>query len=525
MNSNPYQTDYSHTVIIGDIVYSSDLKTVISSKKDITSLNLIRGVRCIGKYAFAECKDLVIVKIPETILVIDDFAFCGCTAIKEVHLPYEMEYISLLAFTSFDNEEHGFFLNIPHIYLPKETYFKYLNLLPQYVFDYEYEDYGYSDDEFEQLSKNKNLENNMLTPDAFEFCRIVVKYLMALSGLRGSCPYEVIPDVSVSHSVQSSVIDELLDNNILINRRQLIHDGNIPLTSKFGGSIPNLIKDCVREWITWDSSNTPIDTCENIIEYALTMGIVPMVIWNNDEIEANSHKDFVKMIKEEYGEYPLASLKENRDKSFQDWIDRIESFDALSVFFSVSMNYKKRGYKTDPSLIFDILYTCMMVAFQFGYCYGVRIKRNYIGVIEGELFTEEEMKGGIKTDYFEKEEDNYLFAMRLISQMDNSQFDVLAKECYEADDYRKAYFIRSVPGNFLKYEQFHSIKECVGIRHFVNNNMYSYNKPHVTFPGAYEKARTTFMKEIDNDKYKHINWPDFSDLNGWGRITPEAIVY
>ena len=33
-------TDYSNNIVIGDIVYSSDLKTVISSKKDITTLNL-----------------------------------------------------------------------------------------------------------------------------------------------------------------------------------------------------------------------------------------------------------------------------------------------------------------------------------------------------------------------------------------------------------------------------------------------------------------------------------------------------
>jgi len=28
MNRNPYYTDYSNTIVVGDIVYSSDLKTV-----------------------------------------------------------------------------------------------------------------------------------------------------------------------------------------------------------------------------------------------------------------------------------------------------------------------------------------------------------------------------------------------------------------------------------------------------------------------------------------------------------------
>ena len=80
MNRNPYYTDYCNTIVVGDIVYSSDLKTVISSKKDITYLNLVRGVRCIGRYAFADCKDLTIVRIPETVIFIDDFAFQNCTS-------------------------------------------------------------------------------------------------------------------------------------------------------------------------------------------------------------------------------------------------------------------------------------------------------------------------------------------------------------------------------------------------------------------------------------------------------------
>ncbi len=527
MNRNPYYTDYSNTIVVGDIVYSSDLKTVISSKKDITYLNLVRGVRCIGRYAFADCKDLTIVRIPETVIFIDDFAFQNCTAIQELHLPFDMEYISLFAFTTINNTDQGFFLKIPQIFLPKETYFKYLKLLPQYIFDYDHEDYGYSDEEFEQFSKSENLEDGSFIPDTYEFCRIVTKYLLALNGFKGTCPEEVLPNNSISHDVQRSVVLELLHNNSLINRHQLIDMRDIPFADRMPESIPDLIRKCVREWLTWDSSNTPIDTCENIIEYALTMGLVPMIIWNKTEIAENSQKDFVRMINDKYGEYPLASIREaKKNKSFLDWLDKLEAFNASSVFFSVSMEYKRKGYKTNPSLIYDILYTSMMVAFQIGYCFGMRMKKNHIGIVEGELFSEEEMKGGVKTDYFEKKEEYYLSGMRLISQLDNRQFDVLALECYKAaSDHKEAYFLRSVPGNFLDSAQFNCLNECVGIRHFFNYNLYSNNKPHVTFSGPYEKARKDFLKEIECGNYKFTKWPNLSDSNDWGRMVPDTIYY
>jgi hypothetical protein len=169
----------------------------------------------------------------------------------------------------------------------------------------------------------------------------------------------------------------------------------------------------------------------------------------------------------------------------------------------------------------------MMVAFQIGYSFGIRTKRNHIGIREGELFSEEEMKGGIKTDMFDKAEDHYLFAMRLISRMDNRQFDALSKECYlEGSKNRDAYFIRSIPGNVIDSFKFSRLNECVGIRHFYNYNMYSYNNPpHVSFPGPYTKARNAFMEELKQGEYEFTGWPDISNMGHWGGAVSDVIYY
>ena len=90
----------SGTITINGFTYSADMATVLSVDKGILSLNgMQRGVRYIGEGAFAGCENLRIVRIPDTVINIEDFAFRDCPNIQEVYLPYGMEYISPLVFT------------------------------------------------------------------------------------------------------------------------------------------------------------------------------------------------------------------------------------------------------------------------------------------------------------------------------------------------------------------------------------------------------------------------------------------
>ena len=67
------------------------------------------------------------VRIPETVIRIEDYAFRDCTAIQEMYLPYYIEYISPLAFTNSDESE-PFYLCIPNVHIPKDAFRKYAYL-------------------------------------------------------------------------------------------------------------------------------------------------------------------------------------------------------------------------------------------------------------------------------------------------------------------------------------------------------------------------------------------------------------
>ena len=525
-------TDYSNNIVIGDIVYSSDLKTVISSKKDITTLNLIRGVRYIGRYAFSDCVELRVLHIPETVIRIEDFAFRNCMEIQELHLPYDMEYISILAFTSSDWGNCGFFLPIPRIVIPHNTFFKYLVLLPQYIMEEDYSQYGVSDVDYEEFKNSRESEIYYPEyPDDKEFCRIAVLSMIDAQDNKANFveEFKEINDPQMEE-VRNSTILEIIEGKEIVSRYQIIPCKDIPFMSNMEDLIKSIIRENIREWFVFETTLPPIELCAGMIEESMGIGVIPPLLWGHAECMEMAKYSFYNLLCEMYGEYPVSQFfceKGEKNPLFDKWTEKLHEINGTSILFCVAYSYKQKGYKTTPLLFYHILKQCMMVAFQIGYSFGIRTKRNHIGIREGELFSEEEMKGGIKTDMFDKAEDHYLFAMRLISRMDNRQFDALSKECYlEGSKNRDAYFIRSIPGNVIDSFKFSRLNECVGIRHFYNYNMYSYNNPpHVSFPGPYTKARNAFMEELKQGEYEFTGWPDISNMGHWGGAVSDVIYY
>lgn len=53
---------------------------------DITEIDIPATVTSIGRAAFEFCSNLTSVKIPAGVLALEDFAFCGCDALKDVYL-------------------------------------------------------------------------------------------------------------------------------------------------------------------------------------------------------------------------------------------------------------------------------------------------------------------------------------------------------------------------------------------------------------------------------------------------------
>ena len=170
-------------ITINGITYSDDMATVLAADRNIPSFDLIRGVRYIGRYAFADCKNLKVVRIPETVIRIEDYAFLNCTSIQELQLPYYMEYISPLAFTNSDPAGR-FHLVIPKISFPKESYQLYAYLLPQYISWLDHDDYGVP---FHELEAREEWDDILGLPtiiNEHEIYRMTI-----LNDLKGKIPY------------------------------------------------------------------------------------------------------------------------------------------------------------------------------------------------------------------------------------------------------------------------------------------------------------------------------------------------
>ncbi len=71
---------------------------VSASNTEITSCTLNPNTQIIAPLAFANCKVLATVVLPEGLKVIGDSAFNGCSALYSVDIPFSTEYIGSLAF-------------------------------------------------------------------------------------------------------------------------------------------------------------------------------------------------------------------------------------------------------------------------------------------------------------------------------------------------------------------------------------------------------------------------------------------
>ena len=168
------QPFFSDSILIGGYRYSVDMATVLSAPKEITSLDgMQRGVRYIGKGAFSGCEKLRVVNIPMTVIRIEDFAFQDCYNIQELNLPYDIEYISPLAFVSLRKDSH-FFLQIPRVVFPKEEFIRYAQTIPQYVSEKNAGKYGLKDEMLEEVDGYDIIDGLPICINEHELYRVVI---------------------------------------------------------------------------------------------------------------------------------------------------------------------------------------------------------------------------------------------------------------------------------------------------------------------------------------------------------------
>ncbi len=89
------------------VYYSADGKILLKCKNDeLSEYTVKEGTEEICRFAFAECKSLTRVVIPETVLKIGDRAFCYCNNLESVSLPQSLESVEFLAFDNCEELEY-----------------------------------------------------------------------------------------------------------------------------------------------------------------------------------------------------------------------------------------------------------------------------------------------------------------------------------------------------------------------------------------------------------------------------------
>lgn len=466
------------SITINGFTYSVDIATVLSVDEGITSLDgMQRGVRYIGKDAFAGCENLRIVRIPETVIRIEDYAFSDCPNIIELHLPRDMEYISPLAFTlskAISNRYYGDF----RLYFPKDSFLKYVYMIPQFLSEWDYEEYGLTDEDMERVegwTKEDGLPNKI---NLAEFYRVLfVDFAAERYPADVQSSFNLDDEAGVVDRIYHAVMHEVFEKGYCtsLEEIELTKASGISLLKQIREDADELLKNSICRCF-YPLNERPIELTYIAMHTALDEGCTNatgLEVWQFEE----------------------AGIDLN-----------INCADVLESFFT---HYISNGYLINVELLKCIVRQSLTMHFHIGYSYGVKYKRKRQSEKELDLFTLEDMRGGISIDFFDKYEDAYLEAMRIVGRMSDKDFYGLSHE-YEQKKtpFGEMYFLKALPHQVLSQIQFSALGEIINLRHFHNNELYGLNHPHIMVPLSYNKARKRFVEECKNTEVSNnvIKW-------------------
>ena len=366
-------------ITINSITYSDDMATVLAADSNIPSFDLIRGVRYIGRYAFADCKNLKVVRIPETVIRIEDYAFLNCTSIQELQLPYYMEYISPLAFTNSDPAER-FHLVIPKISFPKESYQLYAYLLPQYISWLDHDDYGVTLDELEEREDWDDILGLPTIIDAHEIYRMVIindlreRYLIA---------HDIEDKAAVTDSDEkeiTKVAQELaLENATFLQVEDLVEIGDYPIIDSIDETFAAILEKKVADSYDFGwTRHRPITCMEDSLRESLLWGYILPVIWSVPDDSELYGKELFIYCKASYGDlvghFENDYLKGDFQK-IKKWHDTLLLKDCITILSSYLVYYNKQGYEITIPLLRKAFLSCMKIMFHIGFSYGMKYRK------------------------------------------------------------------------------------------------------------------------------------------------------
>lgn len=238
--------------------------------------------------------------------------------------------------------------------------------------------------------------------------------------------------------------------------------------------LDKLINNTIYCWLKNSQNDSPIYVIYEILFESLWLGFT-----KNTGIERTDDDDFENFL----------------------WIDSEVLLDCFC------REYVLNKFPINATTIKSIVRQATRMLFSIGYSFGNKYRKENPKKFEMELFSEEEMKGGIKTDFFEIYEDAYLESMRIISKLEDSEFYILSEEYRQhVEENKEVYYFRSIPERAIYKHMFYALGEMINLRHFYNNHLYSFEKAKITIPFSYKSAKERFMLKYKKENYVKTDW-------------------
>ncbi len=100
LNTITVSENNNNYCILDGILYNKDFSTLVKAPVTIESCTIPESVSVIDNYAFNKCAKLKSISIPENITSIGDYVFMDCASLTEIHIPESVKSIGDYAFYS-----------------------------------------------------------------------------------------------------------------------------------------------------------------------------------------------------------------------------------------------------------------------------------------------------------------------------------------------------------------------------------------------------------------------------------------
>lgn len=364
-------------ITINGFIYSTDLKTVLAADIEITSLSSMeRGINTIGRCAFSGCRNLKVVRIPETVVRIEDFAFMDCVNIQELHLPRYIEYISPLAFISSENcFKSNFYYDIPNIIIPRETFFRYQFLMPYYIDEYDCSKYGVTMEEVEERDEYDFFKGLPSIITEQEFYRMCVALDLQFEGSFSSG--KEICDFDSLSSIDEELSEMLFDACGFLDDHKLESTQGNVIFQKIDNTIDSLLYDHLHENFTSTQGLSPFSLMAKILQEAMFLGFSQPFI----DVEFDDEVLFSDCYETGFHAFghPIWGFYESVVSGDIDvrvwWEDMNIDYDKLLID-GISI-YQEHGYMITPSFLRWIYRKLIQLVFHAGFTHGMNFRREF----------------------------------------------------------------------------------------------------------------------------------------------------